>query len=75
MSELFEFLPVSKEDMETMKGFPFTPVMAPTSSMKSGFPAAPVKAYRDHGINVALGTDNLCSSSADIPLRMESLPI
>lgn len=57
---------VSEEDMETMKGFPFTPVMAPTSSMKSGFPAAPVKAYRDHGINVALGTDNLCSSSADM---------
>ena len=28
--------------------------------------SAPVKAYKDHGINVALGTDNLCSSSADM---------
>lgn len=57
---------VSEDDMNTMKGFPFTPVMAPSSSMKSGFPAAPVKAYRDHGITVALGTDNLCVSSADM---------
>ncbi len=58
---------VSESDMEIIKDYPFTPVMAPSSSMKSGFPAAPVKAYRSYGINVALGTDNLCASnSADM---------
>lgn len=58
---------VSEDDMETIKKYPFTPVMAPSSSMKSGFPAAPVKSYRNHGITVALGTDNLCgSNSADL---------
>lgn len=58
---------VSESDMDIIKKYPFTPVMAPSSSMKSGFIAAPVKSYRDHGINVALGTDNLCASnSADL---------
>ncbi len=57
---------VSEEDMEIMKNYHITPVYAPTSSMKSSFPAAPIKAYREHGILPALGTDNCCSSSADM---------
>lgn len=58
---------VDEKDMEIMRKYPITPVMAPSSSMKSGFPAAPIKAYRDHGIFPALGTDNLCASnSADL---------
>ncbi len=57
---------LSEEDMETMKNYHITPVYAPTSSMKSSFPAAPIKAYREHGILPALGTDNCCSSSADM---------
>ena len=55
---------VSEEDMDIIKGHPFTPVMCPSSSMRSGFPAAPVKSYIDHGINVAIGTDNVCAANS-----------
>lgn len=55
---------VSEDDMEAVKDYPFYPVMCPSSSMRSGFPAAPVKAYRKHGLTVALGTDNVCSSNS-----------
>ena len=55
---------VSEDDMQRLKAYPFRPVLAPSSAMRSGFPAAPVKAMRECGLNVVLGTDNVCSSNS-----------
>ena len=44
---------VSEDDMEAVKDYPFYPVMCPSSSMR-----------RKHGLTVALGTDNVCSSNS-----------
>jgi 5-methylthioadenosine/S-adenosylhomocysteine deaminase len=52
---------VSTADIKRMARHPFYPVLAPSAAMRSGFPAAPVKAMREVGINVALGTDNVCN--------------
>jgi 5-methylthioadenosine/S-adenosylhomocysteine deaminase len=41
----------------------FYPVMAPSAAMRSGFPAAPVKTMLDAGVQVTLGTDNVCNSN------------
>lgn len=55
---------VEDADMEIMKNYHISPIMCPSSSMKSGFPAAPVKKYLSNKINVAIGTDNVCSSNS-----------
>lgn len=54
---------ISQTDIELLAHHLFYPVMAPSASMRSGFPAAPVKAMRDAGLNVVLGTDNVCNSN------------
>ncbi|GHT77488.1 amidohydrolase [Spirochaetia bacterium] len=54
---------VSGSDIRLMSRHPFYPVMAPSAAMRSGFPAAPVKAMLDAGVQVTLGTDNVCNSN------------
>ncbi|WP_320128365.1 amidohydrolase family protein [uncultured Sphaerochaeta sp.] len=55
---------IDQEDIELLAKYPFYPVMAPSAAMRSGFPAAPVKAMRSAGLNVVLGTDNVCNSNS-----------
>ena len=54
---------ICQSDIELLAKHPFYPVMAPSAAMRSGFPAAPVKAMREAGLNVVLGTDNVCNSN------------
>ncbi len=55
---------VDEHDIEILSHYPFNPVMAPSSAMRSGFPAMPAKRMREAGLNVVLGTDNVCSSNS-----------
>ncbi len=55
---------IDQEDIELLANYPFYPVMAPSASMRSGFPAAPVRAMRSAGLQVVLGTDNVCNSNS-----------
>lgn len=55
---------VEDKDIRVLRDYPFSPVMAPSSSMRSGFPAMRVKKMREAGLNVVLGTDNVCSSNS-----------
>jgi 5-methylthioadenosine/S-adenosylhomocysteine deaminase len=55
---------VSEADIQIMARHPFHPVMAPSAAMRSGFAAAPVKQMRAGGVDVLLGTDNVCNSNS-----------
>jgi len=55
---------LTNDDIERFARFNFNPVISPSSSMRSGFPAAPVTDMRAAGLNVSLGTDNVCSSNS-----------
>mgnify|MGYP001182241757 CR=1 FL=1 len=55
---------VDENDIKILAAHPFNPVLAPSSSMRSGFPAMPAKAMLQAGLNVVLGTDNVCSSNS-----------
>ncbi len=54
---------IPADDWATLAGYPFTAVTCPSASMRAGAEAAPVVGMRAAGINIALGTDNVCNSN------------
>ena len=54
---------IPAEDWSTLARYPFTAVTCPSASMRAGADAAPVVGMRAAGINIALGTDNVCNSN------------
>ncbi|MET0591039.1 MAG: amidohydrolase family protein [Naasia sp.] len=51
------------DELDLLAGRPITLVAAPSVAMTSGAPVTPVRAALDAGVNVALGTDNVCNSN------------
>ncbi len=54
---------IPEADWSTLARYPFTAVTCPSASMRAGADAAPVVGMRGAGINIALGTDNVCNSN------------
>lgn len=54
---------IPSDDWSTLAQYPFTAVTCPSASMRAGADAAPVVGMRAAGINIALGTDNVCNSN------------
>ncbi len=54
---------IPEEDWSTLARYPFTAVTCPSASMRAGADAAPIVGMRNAGINIALGTDNVCNSN------------
>lgn len=57
-------LVIDAEDLPLLARSPSTLVMAATVCMVSGAPAPPMRQYLDAGINVAIGTDNVCNNGS-----------
>jgi len=51
------------EDWGTLANRPFTVIACPSACMRAGAEAAPVVGMRAAGINIALGTDNVCNNN------------
>lgn len=65
-------LPV--DDLPLLAGTRATIAAVPSVAMQSGVPAAPVRAALDAGVNVSLGTDNVCNNTnADLFEEMRTL--
>lgn len=54
---------IPEEDWPTLAGKPFTTAIAASACMRAGVEAAPVVGMRNAGINVAIGTDNVCNNN------------
>jgi 5-methylthioadenosine/S-adenosylhomocysteine deaminase len=54
---------VREHELPLLAGTPATISVIPSVAMQSGAPAAPVRAALDAGVNVALGTDNVCNNT------------
>lgn len=50
-------------DWSVLAARPFTVVTCPSASMRAGSEAAPVVGMRAAGVNIALGTDNVCNNN------------
>jgi 5-methylthioadenosine/S-adenosylhomocysteine deaminase len=50
-------------DWPALAAHPFTAVTCPSASMRAGADAAPVVGMRSAGVNIALGTDNVCNNN------------
>jgi len=62
---------LQESDMPLLAQMPFTVVTCSSAAMRSGAGAAPVKAMLAHGVNVAIGTDNVANANAyDLFLEM-----
>ncbi len=61
---------IPQEDWHLLATKPFTAVVAPSACMRAGADAAPVVGMRAAGINVAIGTDNVCNNN-DYDLFLE----
>lgn len=55
---------LQEADMPLLAGTPFTAVICPSAAMRSGAGAAPLKTMLRHGVNTALGTDNVANSNS-----------
>lgn len=65
---------IPQRDWRTLAGKPFTAVAAASACMRAGVDAAPVVGMRAAGINVAMGTDNVCNNNDyDLFLEMRTL--
>jgi 5-methylthioadenosine/S-adenosylhomocysteine deaminase len=65
---------IPEQDWPTLASKPFTAVAAASACMKAGVEAAPVVGMRAAGINVAIGTDNVCNNNDyDLFLEMRTL--
>ena len=65
---------IPAQDWPTLAGKPFTAVAAASACMRAGAEAAPVVGMRAAGINVAIGTDNVCNNNDyDLFLEMRTL--
>lgn len=54
---------IPQSDWSVLASRPFTAVVCPSACMRAGADAAPVVGMRAAGINVALGTDNVCNNN------------
>lgn len=54
---------IPETDWQTLADKPFTAVTAASACMRAGADAAPVVGMRAAGINVAIGTDNVCNNN------------
>lgn len=54
---------IPPEDWPTLAASPFSAVTCPSACMRAGAQAAPIVGMRAAGINVALGTDNVCNNN------------
>lgn len=54
---------IPADDWALLAAHPFTAVTCPSASMRAGADAAPVVGMRGAGVNIALGTDNVCNSN------------
>jgi 5-methylthioadenosine/S-adenosylhomocysteine deaminase len=54
---------IPQEDWLTLASKPFTAVVAASACMRAGADAAPVVGMRAAGINIAIGTDNVCNNN------------
>lgn len=54
---------IPEADWRTLADKPFTAVAAASACMRAGAEAAPVVGMRAAGINVAIGTDNVCNNN------------
>jgi len=65
---------IPESDWETLAQRDFTAVVAASACMRAGVDAAPVVEMREAGINVAIGTDNVCNNNDyDLFLEMRTL--
>jgi 5-methylthioadenosine/S-adenosylhomocysteine deaminase len=67
-------LTIPPQDWPLLAGRPFSAVACPSACMRAGAGAAPVVGMRAAGINIALGTDNVCNNNDyDLFLEMRTL--
>lgn len=67
---------IPPEDWPALAASPFSAVICPSASMRAGALAAPVVGMRAAGINVALGTDNVCNNNDyDLFIQMRVLAL
>jgi 5-methylthioadenosine/S-adenosylhomocysteine deaminase len=67
-------LTIPQEDWALLSEKPFSAVIAASACMRAGADAAPVVGMRAAGINVAIGTDNVCNNNDyDLFLEMRTL--
>jgi 5-methylthioadenosine/S-adenosylhomocysteine deaminase len=65
---------IPPEDWPLLAQKPFTAVIAASACMRAGAEAAPVVGMRAAGINLAIGTDNVCNNNDyDLFLEMRTL--
>ena len=65
---------IPQSDWHLLSQRPFTAVAAASACMRAGAEAAPVVGMRAAGINVAIGTDNVCNNNDyDLFLEMRTL--
>jgi 5-methylthioadenosine/S-adenosylhomocysteine deaminase len=65
---------IPQSDWPLLSQRPFTAVAAASACMRAGAEAAPVVGMRAAGINVAIGTDNVCNNNDyDLFLEMRTL--
>lgn len=65
---------IPEEDWELLAQQNFTTIIAASACMRAGADAAPVVGMRKAGINVAIGTDNVCNNNDyDLFLEMRTL--
>jgi 5-methylthioadenosine/S-adenosylhomocysteine deaminase len=65
---------IPPEDWSMLAGKPFNVVACPSACMRAGAEAAPVVGMRAAGINIAIGTDNVCNNNDyDLFLEMRLL--
>ncbi|MBI5669269.1 MAG: amidohydrolase [Chloroflexi bacterium] len=67
---------IPPEDWPALAASPFSAVTCPSASMRAGAQAAPVVGMRAAGINIALGTDNVCNNNDyDLFIQMRVLAL
>lgn len=65
---------IPQADWSTLAAKPFTSVICATACMRAGAEAAPVVGMRAAGVNIAIGTDNVCNNNDyDLFLEMRTL--
>ena len=65
---------IPQQDWHLLSQRPFTAVAAASACMRAGAEAAPVVGMRAAGINIAIGTDNVCNNNDyDLFLEMRTL--
>jgi 5-methylthioadenosine/S-adenosylhomocysteine deaminase len=67
-------LTIPQEDWALLASKPFSAVIAASACMRAGADAAPVVSMRAAGINLAIGTDNVCNNNDyDLFIEMRTL--